>query len=187
MAANLLYQLDASPLHTPEPGLWLPPALGGLKRERPVFFHHWLAPALREAGLASLDLDALLTSRDLELREKTAQAVLAHEELGLSLTERWERSPARLLLALNATMARQAGRTPEELLELGDVRLVQHRLSSEEEDANMQTLVDFQLVYSGAGSWARPDHRPNVFKFHAVPLNWGGRILLVSFDVDVTN
>lgn len=171
----------------PALSLWLPQAVVELRQSAPGFFGRWVAPLVEACDLTCfLDRPADHPAETASL-ERSCRAFFQNFSLGISLTQRWQNCFTRQLKELNPRYAEMAGRSREDLLRAGDMRLLQTRLHDEETSAYMQAKVEFGIVYTGEASWLRPDGRRNAFEFRAAPLKLGEEIYVVGFDRDITN
>jgi len=101
---------------------------------------------------------------------------------GFSIQERFQGALARRLLYCNRTYASMAGRTREELMQLTDTRLVQHRVHDQKMSLQFQRLIEKKLPYTGVFSWRRPDGRFNMIEYMAVPVVQGQRLFVLGLD-----
>ena len=144
------------------------------------------------------ELEARAADRDqaeAALRDRTEQLRFIFENAfdGISIHEEGiEPDSPRRLLDCNERYAELAGRTQAELLALADTRSIQLPAPPSGEYAASRSGQEAAAVlaagkpFRGWFSWIRPDGRPNIIEFVAVPLRRGGRILTVGVDRDVT-
>jgi PAS domain S-box-containing protein len=85
----------------------------------------------------------------------------------------------RVLLDCNSSYAKIAGRSKEELLNIGKTYSIQNILSERKDESDRHT-------YRGSFSWIRPDGRDNVIEYAAVPIELHGKTFIIGIDRDVT-
>jgi PAS domain S-box-containing protein len=91
----------------------------------------------------------------------------------------------RTLVECNDRYAAMAGRSREELLNLGITQGLQIAL---EDTANSIRLKSLALgeSYQGAFSWIRPDKKQNTVEYVAIPVTWRGKPYSIGIDRDIT-
>jgi PAS domain S-box-containing protein len=91
----------------------------------------------------------------------------------------------RRLVECNEQYAAMAGRSREELLNLGITQSLQISL---EESANISRLesLSTKTAYRGSFSWIRPDRKDNIIEFVGVPIKWRGKSYTIGIDRDMT-
>jgi PAS domain S-box-containing protein len=100
---------------------------------------------------------------------------------GLSVFEEASDRTQRRLVDCNGRYAEMAGRTREELLQLG---VTKHIAKTINEDSHHS--LNQGVVFSGSFSWLRPDGKDNVIEYTAVPIKIQNKIITIGIDRDVT-
>ncbi|WP_156360849.1 hypothetical protein [Dethiosulfatarculus sandiegensis] len=167
--------------------VWMPTALSGLLEIAPEFFEKWLAPHLDLGSSPIFQLSSILSRKDPQEMNLVCRAVYDNPEVGVTLTRRWPDSFIRQLIAANQRLTEMSGRSLRQLLRTGDMRLFQTRRHSAKISASMQAKTEFLIPYTGRASWKRPDARPNIFEFVAIPFYLGEELFVAGFDREVTD
>ncbi len=91
----------------------------------------------------------------------------------------------RRLIECNERYAAMAGRSREELLQLGSTLGLQITL---EDTANINRLESLAkgMVYQGSFSWIRPDGKDNIIEYVGMPITWRGKSHTIGIDRDIT-
>ena len=91
----------------------------------------------------------------------------------------------RKLIDCNEQYAIMAGRSREELLQLGSTMNLQVTL---DEYANKNRLesIDGGAIYHGSFSWIRPDEKENIVEYSSRPIKWQGKTYSIGIDRDIT-
>jgi PAS domain S-box-containing protein len=100
---------------------------------------------------------------------------------GLSIFEETPVREHRRLIDCNKRYAEMAGRSREELLQIGITKNIAITLSEENQESNMH-----DSVFSGSYSWIRPDGKDNVIEYTAVPIKVQGKTITIGIDRDIT-
>jgi PAS domain S-box-containing protein len=92
----------------------------------------------------------------------------------------------RKLIECNEQYAAMAGRSREELLQLGTLEKLQktHDITA----ANKNRLESLQkgTAFQGTFSWNRPDGKENAIEFVGRPITWRGQTYTIGIDRDIT-
>jgi PAS domain S-box-containing protein len=99
---------------------------------------------------------------------------------GLSIFEETPDRKQRKLIDCNKRYAEMAGRSREELLQIGSTINIAQPLS-EDHQSNMK-----DVVFRGSFSWIRPDGKDNVIEYTAVPIKVQGKTITIGIDRDIT-
>jgi PAS domain S-box-containing protein len=91
----------------------------------------------------------------------------------------------RRLIECNDRYAVMAGRTREELFQLGSTQGLQITLGDRANIIRMESLT-MGTSYQGTFSWIRPDGKENVIEYVAMPITWRGKPYSIGIDRDVT-
>ena len=100
---------------------------------------------------------------------------------GISIFEETPIRENRRLIDCNKRYAEMAGRSREELLQIGITRDIAKTLSEDDHDSNMH-----DIVFSGSYSWIRPDGKDNVIEYTAVPIKIREKTITIGIDRDIT-
>jgi PAS domain S-box-containing protein len=96
---------------------------------------------------------------------------------GISIYDSNPNPAERILIDCNASYAKIAGRSKEELLKIGKTSVIQHFVSQYSGEGN---------TYRGSFSWVRPDGKENIIEYAAVPIELKGETYIIGIDRDVT-
>jgi PAS domain S-box-containing protein len=91
----------------------------------------------------------------------------------------------RILFECNERYAAMAGRTRDELLQLGNIQALTAPLDERANDNRIVSLKEGS-VYQGSFSWIRPDGKENVIEYVGKPIMWQGKLCSIGIDRDVT-
>ena len=134
-------------------------------------------------------------AREITERKRAEEAVRDSEERfrmvfdhvfdGISIYSDDPDSSKRILVECNDRYAAMAGRSREELFQLGSTQGLQTTL---EDTANIIRLESLTMgtSYQGTFSWIRPDGNKNVIEYVAMPITWRGKPYSIGIDRDVT-
>ncbi len=89
----------------------------------------------------------------------------------------------RRLIECNEKYAEMAGRSRQELLEIGDL---DEAGLSENLSKNNKLPIREGVVFKGSYTWKRPDKKDNIIEYTAVPIRMNGKTLTIGIDRDVT-
>jgi PAS domain S-box-containing protein len=100
---------------------------------------------------------------------------------GISIFEETYDRKQRRLIDCNKRYAEMAGRSREELLQVGTTIDIAKPLSEDHHESNKENVV-----FSGSFSWIRPDGKDNVIEYAAVPIKVQGKTITIGIDRDIT-
>jgi PAS domain S-box-containing protein len=100
---------------------------------------------------------------------------------GLSIFEETPDRKHRRLIDCNKRYAEMAGRSREELLQIGSTMNIAKPLSEDYHESNVR-----DVVFGGLYSWIRPDGKVNVIEYTAVPIKIQGKTITIGIDRDIT-
>jgi len=145
--------------------------------------------------ISNMDEKCLVTLTDISKGKLAEQILLESEEKfrmvfenvfdGISIYSDDPDSSMRRLVECNEQYADMAGRSRDELLQLGSIVGLQLR---DEEKANNDRLDSIKKgkEYTGSYSWIRPDGRENVIEYVGKPVVWKGKSYTIGIDRDIT-
>ncbi len=136
------------------------------------------------------DLERQHAQEDLARSEEKLRLIFDHAFDGISVYEEIIQDghrAGRRLIECNDRYVEIAGRSKQELLEIGDTRTIQrdieYILSG---DQAAEQLLYQGRTFRGRFSWLRPDGRENIIEYNAVPIQVKDRILIIGIDRDIT-
>ncbi len=100
---------------------------------------------------------------------------------GISIFEETFDRKKRKLIDCNKRYAEMAGRSREELLQIGSTMNIAKPLSEDNHEYYRE-----DVVFRGSFSWDRPDKKDNVIEYSAVPMKVLGKTITIGIDRDVT-
>jgi PAS domain S-box-containing protein len=100
---------------------------------------------------------------------------------GLSVFEETPNRKDRRLIDCNKRYAEMAGRSREELLQIGSTMNISKPFSEDRHQSNVH-----DVVFGGSYSWIRPDGKDNVIEYTAVPIKIQGKTITIGIDRDIT-
>jgi PAS domain S-box-containing protein len=117
--------------------------------------------------------------------ENTLRLIFDNAFDGISL---YEEHPdgSRTLIDCNERYAEMAGRSKQDLLEIGDTLPIQRTTGGAEDRGPFLEALREQRAYLGRFSWVRPDSKDNVIEYNARLVRIGGKTLTIGFDRDIT-
>ena len=134
-------------------------------------------------------------AREITERKRAEEAVRDSEERfrmvfdhvfdGISIYSDDPDPSKRVLVECNDRYAAMAGRTREELFQLGSTQGLQITLEDTANVVRMESLT-MGTSYQGTFSWIRPDGKNNVIEYVAMPITWRGKPYSIGIDRDVT-
>ncbi len=135
-------------------------------------------------GTVGIDRDITERKRMEETLRETADKfrfVFENAYDGLSVFEETSNRKHRRLIDCNKRYAEMAGRSREELLQIGTTMDIAKSLSDDHHESNVH-----DVVFGGSYSWIRPDGKDNVIEYTAVPFKMQGKIMTIGIDRDIT-
>ena len=122
-----------------------------------------------------------------EIRETEERFRLVFENVfdGISIYSENADPLKRRLVECNKQYAAIAGRSREELLELGFTRALQVP-SVDAEKKNEVWSIDRLTPLQGSFSWLRPDGKENTVEYVGAPIIWRGKAYTIGIDRDTT-
>jgi PAS domain S-box-containing protein len=91
----------------------------------------------------------------------------------------------RRLVECNERYAAMAGRSREDLLQLGSTQALQITLEDTANDNRLESLTR-GTVYQGSFSWIRLDEKENIIEYVGMPITWRGKSYSIGIDRDIT-
>jgi PAS domain S-box-containing protein len=156
---------------------------------------HWLrssTSAIIENGIITGETGSFT---DITERKKAEEKIRESEEKfrmifenvfdGISIFEEDVDPLKRKLIDCNTQYAIMAGRSREELLQLGIVFPLTKNLGENINTARVQGLTG-KKAYHGSFSWIRPDGKDNTIEYIARPITWQGKSYSIGIDRDMT-
>jgi PAS domain S-box-containing protein len=164
------------------------PAMDSSKEEKERWVSTTKVP-LRDAqgkviGTVGIGRDITERKRMEETLRETADKfrfVFENAYDGLSVFEETPDRKHRRLIDCNKRYAEMAGRSREELLQIGSTMNIAKPLSQDYHESNVH-----DVVFGGLYSWIRPDGKHNVIEYTAVPIKIQGKTITIGIDRDIT-
>jgi PAS domain S-box-containing protein len=138
----------------------------------------------KNIGIVGIGRDITERKRMEETLRETADKfrfVFENAYDGLSIFEETPDRKQRRLIDCNKRYSEMAGRSREELLQIGSTMNIAKTLSADPHESNAQNVV-----LRGSFSWIRPDGKDNVIEYTAVPIKIQGKIITIGIDRDIT-
>jgi PAS domain S-box-containing protein len=158
---------------------------------------HELESLKKNYNLLKKDFDSLeaLYNKDAIERKRVEAEVKDSEERfrmifentsdGISIYTEDSDPTKRRLVECNERYSFMAGRSREELLQLGSTLGLQMTLKNNANDNRLESLVSGKS-YQGTFSWIRPDGRENYIEYVGMPIKWRGQSYSIGIDRDIT-
>src|ERR1035437_712174 len=164
-----------------------------VRQDGSEFFVRESAQAIRDSQGTTLYYDGVvedITERkgaEEEVRESEERFRMVFENVfdGISIYNEDPDPSKRRLIECNERYSILAGRSRDELLQLGSTLGLQMTL---EDKANINRLesIDRGTAYQGFFSWIRPDGKENVIEYVGMPITWRGKSYSIGIDRDIT-
>ncbi|WP_027183011.1 hypothetical protein [Desulfovibrio inopinatus] len=113
---------------------------------------------------------------------KEYQHLLFDKATGFSITLRYSGSLKRQLIFCNQTYADMAGRSREDLLSTGDMRMFQTHEHTHAQSLQMQTEIENLSPFTGAFAWVHPEGELVFIEYMALPVWYRGRLFVIGID-----
>jgi PAS domain S-box-containing protein len=117
--------------------------------------------------------------------EERFRMVFDHAFDGISIYREDPDPSKRTLIECNERYAAMAGRSREELVQLGSTLGLQITLDDTANTNRLESLTK-GTAYCGSYSWIRPDGKENINEYVGMPITWRGRSYTIGIDRDVT-
>jgi PAS domain S-box-containing protein len=117
--------------------------------------------------------------------EERFRMVFDHAFDGISIYSEDPDPSKRRLIDCNDRYAAMAGRSRDELLQLGSTQGLQTTLQRTANKNRLDSLTK-GTAYEGSFSWNRPDAKDNVIEYMAMPITWRGKSYSIGIDRDMT-
>ena len=124
--------------------------------------------------------------RRLQESETMLRLIFEYAFDGISIHQELPGQRTRRLIDCNERYADMAGRSKQELLEIGNTSSLQRNIGPQRDTEENVRLRLERESYQGIFSWARPDKKENVIEYTAAPIQMGDLALTVGIDRDVT-
>jgi PAS domain S-box-containing protein len=138
---------------------------------------------------------ALSSARDITEKKKVEEVIRESEERfrmifenvfdGISIYREDPDPSMRKLIECNERYSILAGRSRDELLQLGNTTGLQITLGDIANVIRLESL-DRGKAYQGFFSWIRPDGKENVIEYVGMPITWRGEAFTIGIDRDIT-
>ncbi len=136
-----------------------------------------------------------LAEEELRKSEEKLRLIFDNAFDGISVYEESLTDRKQRLVECNRRYAEMAGRSKEELLEIGNTLPLQKAIDSEASEYGwLDAIGDLQSGmlregknFKGIFSWIRPDGKENIVEYSAVPINIEGKIITIGLDHDITD
>ncbi len=117
--------------------------------------------------------------------EERFRMVFDHVFDGISIYSEDPDPSKRRLIDCNDRYATMAGRSREELLQLGSTLGLQRTLEGAANTIRLESLTS-GTAYQDSFSWIRPDGKDNVIEYVGMPIAWRGKSYSIGIDRDIT-
>ncbi len=122
-----------------------------------------------------------------KLKESEARFRMVFENVfdGISIFEENPDPSKRRLIDCNEQYAAMAGRSRDELLEIGYTYSLTKTIDENANELRIKGLND-QTAYHGSFKWLRPDEKVNTIEYIARPIKFQGKLYSIGIDRDIT-
>jgi PAS domain S-box-containing protein len=122
-----------------------------------------------------------------EVRDSEERFRMVFENVfdGISIYSEDPEPSKRKLIECNEQYSNMAGRSRNELLQLGSTLGLQITITDKANDNRLESLHS-GIAYQGTFSWIRPDGKENFIEYVGMPITWRGKSLSISIDRDIT-
>jgi len=104
---------------------------------------------------------------------------------GISIFEEASDPENRKLVDCNEQYAAMAGRSREELLDIGNTYSLTKTITDHANEMRLHNILDNQ-AYQGSFKWLRPDGKDNTIEYIGRPITWNGKSYSIGIDRDIT-
>jgi two-component system, cell cycle sensor histidine kinase and response regulator CckA len=119
--------------------------------------------------------------------EEKLRLIFEHAFDGISIYEELPETRSRRLLDCNERYTEIAGRSKQELMEIGNTSRVQIKLEGPATREENRHIRQNQISYTGRFAWRRPDGKENIIEYSAAPIQVGDQALTIGIDRDITD
>ncbi|RPI67705.1 MAG: PAS domain S-box protein, partial [Geobacteraceae bacterium] len=143
---------------------------------------------------SAINITRLYQTLEQKVQERTADLRKSEEMLrlifetsieGICIYEEIPSENKWFLLDCNERYCQLAGRSKEELLEMGDTRRIQKSIENESSE-DVRESIQNGRSFMGLFSWIRPDGNKNIIEYNAAPTRVGDRFFTIGVDRDIT-
>jgi len=138
-------------------------------------------------GILALRNRAERKRMELEIRESDERFKLVFNNVfdGISIFSEDPDPFKRKLIECNERYAAMAGRTRDELLQIGNLQELMVPLDDTTNKNRLKSL-EVGTAYQGYSSWIRPDGKENTVEYIGMPITWRGKTYTIGIDRDIT-
>jgi hypothetical protein len=153
---------------------------------------------LKELELLKRENDSLkaMYEKDITERKRAEEEVRDSEERfrmvfenvsdGISIYSEDPDPSKRRLIECNERYSIMAGRSRDELFQLGSTLGLQITLEGNANDNRLESM-NREIAYQGTFSWIRPDGKENIIEYIGMPITWRGKSYSIGIDRDITD
>jgi len=135
------------------------------------------------------------TARDVTEKKKAEEKIRDSEERfrmvfenvfdGISIYSEDPDPSKRRIIECNEQYSNMAGRSRDELFQLGSTIGLQKTLTDNANESRLESM-NTGKAYQGFFSWIRPDGQENVIEYVGMPITWRGKSYTIGIDRDIT-